>query len=872
MVSCSLGILGVAALGSAVAASPFSFDAAPGRLPKNVVPIDYSIALQPDTEARTLHGRESVVLNFRQSTATIQFNAVNLSLQQVQLDGKPVMSVAMDAEQQLVTVSLSQPAAVGRHVLSLSYDGKIDAGPPGLYAQSYVTSDGTQGFLISTKFEPTYARRMFPCWDEPAFRATFKLSATVPAGWATVGNMPVASRVVHGALATTTFARTPKMPSYLVEFTAGELSELSGKSRSTALGIWTARGQQQGGTQALANAQQILADYDDYFGFPFPLPKLDSIAVPGGFSGAMENWGAITYNDQLLLLTSSSTVDNRQTVYSVQAHEMAHQWNGDLVTMGWWDDLWLNESFASWRAAKQTDERNPTWNWWQAQDVSKETAMRADARASSHPIEQHVSNETQAQNAFDSEITYNKGQALLRMFEAYLGPDRFRDGIRRYMREHAFSNASSADLWNALSAVSGHAIGELAAQWTEQPGFPLVSVAASCDAQGLRTLRLSQRRYLLQPAQTETSHWDVPLQIRSAAGAAAQAVLLSRDGQTVAAGRCGESLSVNAEGVGFFRASYDAPTLQANTQHFAELSWGDRITLLDDQWALVESGLQPLPSYLALAEATGSEPNERAWDQIMEALDRIEYDERGTPGHDAFATYAGSIIRPLATRLGSDQQPGEAPGVSKLRRTLLRHLGIWGDQPTIAAARVRFERFVQDPGSLSPDDQPMVLSIIARNADAATFEQLHAIASRAKSETELRRDLMAMMDVADPQLAAQAARIALSDEIPPQAASLRLQLVWELNDQNPTLSWQSFSDNVAALVQSHQPYGPMLIAQYSPQVYWNSLPLDQLEAWIKSQVSNDMLPVLRRGMETARFQLAQKRALVDAADRYLARH
>ncbi len=224
-------------------------------------------------------------------------------------------------------------------------------------------------------------------------------------------------------------------------------------TRASGCGVWAVSGREAEGRTALANAQQILADYDDYFGYPFPLPKLDSIAIPGGFSGAMENWGAITYTDSALLLSKASSLGDRQDVYSTQAHEMAHQWNGDLVTMGWWDDLWLNESFASWMAAKETDLRNPGWKWWEREDSDKESAMEADARVTSHAIQVHVTDELQAANAFDPDITYNKGQAVLRMLEAYLGPDTFRDGIRRYIKAHAFSNATTADLWNGLSAA-----------------------------------------------------------------------------------------------------------------------------------------------------------------------------------------------------------------------------------------------------------------------------------------------------------------------------------------------------------------------------------------------------------------------------------
>ena len=516
---------------SAPAPAPFSFDAAPGRLPKNVVPLSYFVSLVPNAAELKFSGSESVQLQFRSATATVVFNSVNETLRNVRLDGKPVKSVATDDSQQLTTVTLAAEAPIGPHTLTFSYQGKIEKQPHGLFAQPYEVAGGGHGLMLSTQMESTDARRMFPCWDEPAFRASFQLKVTIPAKWTALSNMPVASRVAHGATASVTFQRSPKMPSYLVEFSAGDLAQIKAKSDGIDFGIWAVRGQEQNGKVALANAQQILADYNEYFGYRYPLPKLDSIAIPGGFSGAMENWGAITYLDQLLLVTPASTIGDRQTVYSVQAHEMAHQWNGDLVTMGWWDDIWLNESFASWMAAKETDLRNPSWKWWESEDDTKEVAMRADARVSSHAIQQHVTDELQVDNAFDPEITYNKGQAVLRMFEAYMGPDTFRDGIRAYMKAHAFSNATTVDLWNALSAASHRDIGEIAADWTQQSGFPLVSVTAGCDAAGARSITLSQQRFLLSGTDPHRSKWRVPLQVRSGAAGPAQSVLLTEDGQ-----------------------------------------------------------------------------------------------------------------------------------------------------------------------------------------------------------------------------------------------------------------------------------------------------------------------------------------------------
>jgi aminopeptidase N len=368
-------VLNVAVAAPGPGQAPFSFDTAPGHLPKNVVPLDYTVAIVPDIEARTLRGTESVKLMFREASATIQFNALNISFERVRFDGKPVKSVVIDKARQLASVTLASPAAPGPHTLTMSYTGKIETGPRGLFAQPFVKPDGTKDILLSTQFEGTEARRMFPCWDEPAFRSTFQLTATVPAKWAAISNMPVAQRVVHGNTATTTFQRSPKMPSYLVEFTSGDLAKISTQAGNTTINVWAVRGQEKNGAVALNDARQILLDFNEYFGYPFPLPKLDAIAIPGGLQGAMENWGAITYNDQTLLLTPTSTIDNRQMVFSISAHEMAHQWNGDLVTMGWWDDIWLNESFASWArprkptcairagasGSRKTPARRPPW-------------------------------------------------------------------------------------------------------------------------------------------------------------------------------------------------------------------------------------------------------------------------------------------------------------------------------------------------------------------------------------------------------------------------------------------------------------------------------------------------------------------------------
>ena len=783
--------------------------------------------------------------------------------------GKLVKSVASDDAQQLTTISLERKAHAGLHVLSFSYTGKIGTAPQGMFAQSFVTPDGKRGQLLSTNMEPTDARRMFPCWDEPAFRATYQLTVTVPAAWAAIANMPVARRVVHGRDATISFQRTPRMPSYLLELTAGDLAEISARMGGTDLNIWAVRGQEQGGATALANAQLILADYNEYFGYPYPLPKLDSIAIPGGFSGGMENWGAITYIDQALLLTTDSSIAERQEVFSIEAHEIAHQWNGDLVTMGWWDDLWLNESFASFMAARETAMRNPGWNWWELQDGDKEDAMNADASVLSHPIEMPVANESSATSNLDSEITYSKGQAVLRMLESYLGADKFRDGIRRYMHARALSNANSADLWRALRVASGQDIPAVAARWTKQAGFPLVSVTARCTDAGDRTLSLSQQRFLMTGIDSAEPRWIVPLRIRAGTSEAVQTVLLREDGQTLSAGRCDEPLSVNADAIGFYRTHYDAATLANNAREFAHLPIADRIALLDDQWALVKADKAPLPSYLSLVSSMGRALDARAWQQIAEALSSIELDEFGNAGHDVFAAYARSLIKPVAEQMGWTAKPDETPAVQQLRRRLLRSLGAWGDHEVIEEARRRFNQFLADRNEIAPDDQDFILTTVATSADAATFEQLHRAAQAAQDPNEKRRLYVALASVRDPALAEQVARLAMSSEIAPQEASLRLRMVFGLAARHPQLSWSVYKNNNTQLFAQYAADAGTEQAQYIPQVFWSALPLDDLDSWLRAHVPAEFYGQLDHGMERARVRLDQRARLVPAADAFL---
>ncbi len=841
-------------VGSA-AAAPYTFESAPGRLPKDVVPVDYTIAVTPHLKTLTIEGSESVLLDVRKPVSSITLNSLNERLSHVTVDGRPVKEVHSDDQAQLTTITLKDSLRAGSHTLRFTYTGKIEKAPQGLFAQDYHDAKGKPAVLLSTQMEATDARRLFPCWDEPAFRATFTLTATVPAAWMAVSNMPMAERVVRGKLATVRFDRSPKMPSYLVVLTAGDLNAIEGSGDGTALRVIAPAGREVDGKAALANAADILADYNNYFGYRFPLPKLDSIAVPGGFQGAMENWGAITYNDQTLLVNADSTTADRQEVFDIQAHEMAHQWFGDLVTMGWWDEIWLNESFASWMAAKETADRHPNWNWWEGEDASKETAMRADAIATSHPIEQHVVNELDASNAFDSSITYNKGQAVLRMLESYVGPDVFRSALRQYMQDHAFSNTTGTDLWNALSNASHQDVTRVAKNWTTQPGFPLISVSTQCAADGARTLVLSQQRFFDDGSTPTDAAWSVPMQIRASLDGELSPFLLTAEQNRVEAGRCDSPLSLNANSIGYYRVSYDAASLALNTQHFASLRRADRIAMLDDQWALTQAGRAPLAQYLKLASGMGTNLDARSWTQISNSLSSIERALRTTPQHDAFASYARGILNVPFSRLGWESPANETADLQRLRVRLIGYLGAWGDPAVLAESKVRYARFLNDRASVAPDLQEAILANVASSADAATFESLHQLARSVHDQAQLMRYYGVLMQVRDPALASRAATIAMSDEIPAEAQAGRLGLISAIAGENPAISWAVLNKDYDKLFALQAMFSSLTTAQAIPRIYSTSVPLDQIETFVRSKVPAQMNTEIERGLTSARLAI-----------------
>ena len=751
---------------AARAEAPFSFDQAPGKLPKNVVPDSYRIDITPDLDKLTLTGSEAITLHVRTATDTITLNQAGLKLDRAAIFKVGQATITQDEHAQTATLHFDHPLAPGPYLLGIKYTGPIPQSPNGIYHDDYKDASGAKKRMLVTQFEVADARRMFPGWDEPAFKAVFQLSVTLPQDLAVVSNMPQAhtSKTPSGQQHVM-FAPTPRMSTYLLALIAGDMTALHGSAAQTKLNAWAPTGRQDQAQYSLDVEQKVLPYYNDYFGTPYPLPKLDLIAIPGNYeAGAMENWGAITFIDDAMLFDpQTSSPATREQIFLVVAHEMAHQWSGDLVTMGWWDNIWLNEGFATWMELKATDHFNPSWEIWPRQHDQREEAMGQDALPTTHPIQQVIHDESEANTAFDG-ISYQKGEQIIRMVEDWIGPDVFRDGMRRYMKAHQYGNTTSADLWAAMGAAANRDVSKVAATFTEQPGVPLVHMARACTG-GHASFTLTQDRFTIHDPHPKPLTWNIPVSL-GAPGTPTQHVLLEAAPATVQGGACDAALKANLGEDGYYRVQYDAPSLAALRTELPKLEATDRTNLLGDQFALFVGERAPLADYLNLLTSLHDEQNVAVWEDTLAHLDRIDTALEGSPLRPRFAAWAAGFIRPEAARLGWDAKPNEPFLDAVLRPKLIGALGRFQDPPTIAEARKRFADFQKDPAALPPGLREPVLAIVSHTADQPIYDALKQMGIKATSTEEKLRYFMAMATAQDPKLIAQTVAFADAGEVP----------------------------------------------------------------------------------------------------------
>ena len=791
------------ATGSSGAEPTYSFAATPGKLPKTVLPVHYALDLQPDLDQLTLTGAELVDIEVTEPTDRLVLNVVNLTVDTAAVEGDAgaASQIVSDVAAETVTITFPRALAVGRHKLRIGFSGHINRFGRGLFMVDYPSAEG-RARMLSSHLEPADARRIFPSWDEPAFKATFDLTVTVPEKFLAVSNMPIAHEQPAGAgRKRVSFERTPRMSSYLFVLAAGELEQLSGGADGVTINVITTPGKSANGRYALDEAISLLQYFNDYFGVKYPLPKLDLIAVPGGFGGAMENWGGITFFESRLLFDpATSPRDARRGIFSILAHEMAHQWFGNLVTMAWWDNLWLNEGFASWMQNKAAEHLHPEWETWLNNSGAKQGAMAEDARRTTHPIQQPVANETEAMAVFDT-ITYNKGQTFIRMLESYLGDDAFRDGIRHYMKQHAFSSTTTADLWRALEVVSDKPVATIAAAYTEQGGVPLIHAEASCVG-GEQRVALQQDRFSIHDPDAKSQRWQVPIAIGPFRALRPATTVLLDGASEIKGEQCDDPVKLNLGDVGYYRVQYDSATQTTLAHSIAALPPADRVNLLADTWALVEAGRGTPANYFDLVERLSGEDSRAVWDQIIRTLSRIDHLERGRQGRAAFQAYARAKLRPVFARVGWEPTAGETQDRASLRARLIRALGDFGDVGVLTEAKRRFAAFLKDPASLSTDLREPVTHLVGRTAGRATYDSLLALGRKTTNTSERVRYYSAAAGALDAGLAQEALAIALTDELP---NSLVGTLIFWVAGEHRELAWDFVRTNFSALAAKQGP-------------------------------------------------------------------
>ena len=771
------------AFGGAAAASRFDFDATPGRLLKDIVPSHYTLEFELDPARDTFNGHAEIDLTVRRPTSEIVLQATDLQATRALLrsDSGTVreLTVTPDAAKNLWRLRWkgSEPLAAGRWRLSITYQGKVEKRGQGLFVVEYRTSAGaeTAQRMLATQLQPTHARAVFPAFDEPAFRATFDIAITAPASFEAVSNMPVAGQtVLADGRRRTAFARTPSMPTYLVALAVGDFEALTDSFDGIPLRILTVRGRSHEARYAMDVTKQLLGYFRDYFGIAYMLPKLDQLAIPGVRGGAMEDWGAISYNETLLLYDPKRSAPRLQlTIFNIVAHEIAHQWFGNLVTAAWWDDIWLNEAFATWMAAKAQDHFNPAWGVRVRSRLFREDALSLDAQSGTRAVADPPPHESGIFEVFD-DITYAKGGAVLGMFEAQLGESVFREGLRQYMVAHRYSNATADDLWFHLSQAAGRDITPLVSDWIRQRGFPLLIVTTACS-DGRTRITLSQERFSSRGAKDLAAMWQVPVVIH--AGADARRLVLGREPQHVDFPGC-VPVVANGGDTGYYRVQYDAGNSARLRAAYSRLPAAERIGLIADTMALARSGRIEFAEYFRLLDVMREEREGALWQQVIEHLLYLDEAFAGSPAQAAVRAYGRALLRPVLDRLGWQVHAEDDAGTVRLRNSLIDTLGQFDDAETATRCRAMFDAFTAAPSApIEPSIRPAVIRTVARNADAATFETVRRLLREASNQEDNYLYGGAMILVRDPALVQRILELTLTDEWPPGSASWYVRTV-----------------------------------------------------------------------------------------------
>lgn len=798
------------------------------RLPADVRPLNYALCLRPDLVDFTFEGKLDAAVQVTQATSQIVMNCADIDIitaSFVPEGGEEVHATGFNYQNEDEKVTLSFPSYLqtGSGSLKIDFVGELNDKMKGFYRSKYTTPSNEVRYAAVTQFESTDARRAFPCWDEPAIKATFDITLVVPKDKVALSNMNVLERKPYhddAHLVEVKFARSPVMSTYLLAFVVGEYDFVETKSSDGVLvRVYTPIGKSEQGRFALEVAAKTLPFYKDYFNVPYPLPKIDLIAIADFAAGAMENWGLVTYRETALLIDpKNSCSSSRQWVALVVGHELAHQWFGNLVTMEWWTHLWLNEGFASWIEYLCVDHCFPEYDIW-TQFVSADytRAQELDALDNSHPIEVSVGHPSEVDEIFDA-ISYSKGASVIRMLHDYIGDQNFRDGMHLYLTTFQHKNAATEDLWTCLEQASGKPIASVMNTWTKQMGFPLIHVE-SVQHNDERVLTLTQKKFCASGPHTGTEQpqWMVPISIGTSENPtqAKEHVLMNKPQLTVVLKNIKPEqwVKLNPGTVGFYRTQYSFAMLESLLPGIRDLSLPpvDRLSLQNDLFSLARAGMISTVEVLKVMGAFVNEPNYTVWSDLSCNLGILSTLLAHTDYYEELQSFVRDLFTPIGLKLGWDPKPGEGHLDALLRGLVLGKLGKAGHKPTIEEARRRFKDHVDGKQVLPADLRSAVYVTVLKHGDSATLDTMLKLHKQGDMQEEKNRIEKVLGAIPAPDLIQKVLAFALSEDVRPQDTVSVIGGVAGGSKQGRKAAWKFVKDNWDELHNRYQ--GGFLISR-----------------------------------------------------------
>lgn len=769
------------------------------RLGRNVVPERYAIKLKPDLEKFVFEGEETITVNVLSPTKTVTLHSKDLDIEvaEVILGDKKVFATKISYDEKAETVTFVFPAPIPRGAgkLRLVFRGILNDKLRGFYRSRYEIA-GEKRHMATTQFESTDARRAFPCFDEPAHKAIFDVTLLVPTHTVAISNtLPISEEEREGGLREITFSPTPKMSTYLLAFIIGEFEHIETKTKEGVLvRVFTVPGKKHQAEFALEVAAKTLSFYNDYFDIPYPLPVLDMIAIPDFSAGAMENWGAITYRETAILVDDkNSSTASRQYIALVIAHEIAHQWFGNLVTMEWWTHLWLNEGFASYIEYLAVDKLFPKWNvWTQFAYMDLNRALALDALKHTHPIEVEVRHPDEIAEIFD-EVSYSKGASVIRMLAEFLGEKDFRDGLRVYLKKHSYANASTIHLWQAFEKVSGKPVAKIMKNWTGKGGYPVVSAKLKNDK-----LSLSQKRFFSNPRSAkemkDETLWAVPISVADEKGNSRKMLLEKRSSDLNL--NVQNWLKLNSEESGFFRTAYSPELLEKLREPLraGKLSELDRLGLVRDAFALAEGGVIETSEALKLALDYKNEDSYTVWAELALNLRKIFNLLADSSALENYKKFACSIFETAVKKIGWQSKAGESHEMALLRSLVLGNAGDYGHSETIAKAKKLFADFLNKGEKIPVDLRGAVYGIASEHSGEKEFRKIMALYKKETLHEEQGRLGRALAGFSDKTLLKEALEFTLSKDVRYQDTLSIIASVWG-NPVGRNLAWNFVKKN-----------------------------------------------------------------------------